>query len=385
MTYDEIKERLESIKARRDEIKAEANQNDADLDALLAELNTLEEEEQALVEQEEELRAKEAGARETRAKIARGVLGKTREKGKAEKAPDETRNSKEYVDAFADYIKTGDPRKCRALLTTNVSTGTVPVPDIVQGYVETAWENNEILSRVRRVYVRGNLRVPFEISATGAVVHVEGTDAPTEEELVLGIVEMIPQNIKKWITISDEVMAMGGEEFLRYIFDEVTQKIARELVRLIITDIVSLPQAATPTSPAAAKITQAPGVTTVGAAFANLSDEARDVVVIMNKLTYADFLAARAAASFAIDPFEGLTVLYDSTLPAYSTAAAGAVYMIVGDLDAERVNFPEGDDTVIKFDELSLAEKDLVKVVGRQYVAHAVTASGAFTLVAKPA
>lgn len=385
MTYDEIKERLESIKARRDEIKAEANQNDADLDALLAELNTLEEEEQALVEQEEELRAKEAGARETRAKIARGVLGKTREKGKAEKAPDETRNSKEYVDAFADYIKTGDPRKCRALLTTNVSTGTVPVPDIVQGYVETAWENNEILSRVRRVYVRGNLRVPFEISATGAVVHVEGTDAPTEEELVLGIVEMIPQNIKKWITISDEVMAMGGEEFLRYIFDEVTQKIARELVRMIITDIVSLPQAATPTSPAAAKITQAPGVTTVGAAFANLSDEARDVVVIMNKLTYADFLAARAAASFAIDPFEGLTVLYDSTLPAYSTAAAGAVYMIVGDLDAERVNFPEGDDTVIKFDELTLAEKDLVKVVGRQYVAHAVTASGAFTLVAKPA
>lgn len=385
MTYDEIRDRLQKIRARRAEIDAASKEADADLDSLLAELDQLNQEESELVEQEEELRSQEADRRETRAKIARGALGTVKQKGQATQTPDEVRNSKEYVEAFADYVKTGDPRKCRALLTTNVTGGKVPVPDVVQGYVETAWENDAILSRVRREYIRGNLKVPFEVSATGAVEHTEGANAPDEEVLVLGIVTMIPKNIKKWITISDEVMAMGGEDFLRYIYDEVTHKIAKELARLIITDIAALPTAATATSPAAAKITMAPGVTTVGTAFANLSDEAENVVVIMNKLTHADFLAARAQANFAIDPFEGLEVVYNNDLPAYSAATAGAVYMIVGDLGGARANFPEGDDVIIKFDDLSLSEKDLVKVVGRQYVAHAVTASGRFTNVAKPA
>ena len=51
----------------------------------------------------------------------------------------EIRNSKEYINAYAEYIKTGDDRECRALLTENVGTGTVPVPEIVYDIVKTAW------------------------------------------------------------------------------------------------------------------------------------------------------------------------------------------------------------------------------------------------------
>ena len=40
---------------------------------------------------------------------------------------------------------------------------------------------------------------------------------------------------------------------------------------------------------------------------------------------------------------------------------------------------------MIKWDDLSEDEKDLVKVVGRQYVAHGVTAPFRFTNIAKPA
>ena len=58
--------------------------------------------------------------------------------------------------------------------------------------------------------------------------------------------------------------------------------------------------------------------------------------------------------------------------------------MIVGDLRGEQVNYPEGDGVVIKWDELSLAEKDLVKVVGRQYAGHGVTRPGTLVRVAKP-
>ena len=103
----------------------------------------------------------------------------------------------------------------------------------------------------------------------------------------------------------------------------------------------------------------------------------------MNKLTYANFVAAQAAAEYNIDPFMGLPVLFNNSLPAYDSASANAVYAIVGDLNGESVNYPEGDGIALKYDDLSEAEKDLVKIVGRQYVAHAVTACGRFTNIKK--
>ena len=296
----------------------------------------------------------------------------------------EVRESKEYMDAFANYIKSGDDRECRALLTETVS-GTVPVPAIVDGIIRTAWENEEILNRCRKTYIRGNLKVAFERSADPAYEHTEGTTAVTEEDLALGIVTMIPKNIKKWIHVSDEAIAMGGEAFLRYIYDELTYQIVKKLADLVVTDIKSLDTSATSTAPAAAKITANPSVTLIAQAFSNLSDEARNPVIIMNKLTYAAFQAAYAGASFAMDPFMGLPVLFNNSLPAYSAASSNAVYAIVGDLSGAQVNYPEGDGIVIKYDDLSEAEADLVKIVGRQYAAHAVTASGRFCNIAKSA
>lgn len=293
-------------------------------------------------------------------------------------------DTEDYINAYANYVKTGDDRECRALLTETVS-GTVPVPSILDGIVRTAWDNDEILSRVRKTYIKGNLKVAFERSATGAAEHTEGTSAPTEETLLLGIVTMIPKNVKKWITISDEAVAMGGEAFLRYIYDELTYQIVKALVALIISDIKGLPTSATATAPAAAKITKAPSLAVIAEAFANLSDEARNPVVIMNKLTYGTFKAVQAAGNFNVDPFMGLPVLFNNSLDAYDSASTNAIYAIVGDLSGAQVNYPEGEGVVIKWDELSLSEQDLVKVVGRQYAAHGVTASGRFCRIAKPA
>ena len=332
-----------------------------------------------------EARAKEIEMAETRAMLKEVLAGagKVVESDHSEDDKVEVRNTAAYVDAYANYIKTGDDRECRSLLTTNAS-GVLPVPAIVDEIVRTAWDNEEILSRVRKTYIKGNLKVAFERSATGAVEHTEGTRAPSEETLLLGIVTMIPKNIKKWITISDEAVTMGGEAFLRYIYDELTYQIVKKLAALVVNDIKSLNTSASETAPAAAKITKAPGLNTVAEAFANLSDEARNCVVIMNKLTYANFKAAQASGNFNVDPFMGLPVLFNNSLDAYDSASANAVYAIVGDLSGAQVNYPEGEGIVIKWDDLSLAEQDMVKVVGRQYSAHAVTASGRFCNIAKP-
>lgn len=370
---------IEEIEKRLSEITAELDQPEADLDALQEEVRSLN-------EQRDELRKAAKEAAEKRAAIAAG-LGKVTEK--QEEKPimniEEIRKSPEYVDAFARYIRSNDDRECRALLKTENASGTVPVPVLVDEIIRTAWDNEAILSRVRKTNFKGNLKVAFERSATGAYEHIEGTSAPTEEDLALGIVTMTPVNIKKWVHITDEDVAMGGEAFLRYIYDELTYQIVKKLAGLIVTDIASLSTTNGATAPGAAKITVAPGLTTVAQAFANLSDEADNPVVIMNKLTYANFQAAYAAGNFAVDPMMGLTVLFNNTLPAYDAASANAVYAIVGDLRGAQVNYPEGEGVVIKWDDLSESEKDLVKVVGRQYAAHAVTAPFRFTNIAKPA
>lgn len=370
---------IEQIEERKTAIVAELDTENADL-------NALEEEMRSLNAEIEARKAEEAQKAEIRSAVAAGEVGEVVktivEEKRDMKTNEEIRASKEYVDAFARYIVSENDSEVRSLLTTQVS-GSVPVPSIVDDIIRTAWEKDDILARIKKTNIKGNLKVAFELSADGAHVHTEGTTAPTEESLTLGVVEMIPRNIKKWIRVSDEAIAMGGETLVRYIYDELTHMIVKALADLIVNDIKTASSAST-SAAGVANVTAAPSVTTVAKAFSNLSDEAADPVIIMNKLTFANFVAAQAAGNFAFDPFMGLPVLYNNSLPAYDAASANAVYAIVGDLNGAQINYPEGEGIVIKYDDISEAEDDMVKIVGRQYVAHAVTACGRFCNVKKP-
>ena len=379
----EIKEMtVEQLEERKLAIVEELNNEDADLDALEAEVRSIKEELEARAAEE----AKKVEIRKTVAEAQAPVVvvEKVEEERKEIMTNAEVRASKEYVDAFARYLVSENDAEVRSLLTETVS-GSVPVPAIVDEIIRTAWEKSDILSRVKKTNIKGNLKVAFELSADGAYVHTEGTAAPTEESLTLGIVTMIPKNIKKWIRVSDEAIAMGGEILVRYIYDELTYQIVKKLTELVIADIAGAPTTATSSAAAVSAITQNPALTTVATAFANLSDEAQNPVIIMNKLTYASFIGAQAGGNFSFDPFNGLPVLFSSALPAYTSASTNQVYAIVGDLAGVQVNYPEGEGIAIKYDDLSEAEADLVKIVGRQYAAHALTANKMFCVIKKSA
>lgn len=120
-----------------------------------------------------------------------------------ESHPMEFRNTPEYINAYAEYIKTGDDHEVRALLTENsaVTTGTVAVPELVYDIVKTAWEKEGIMSLVRKAYLKGNLKVGFEASAGDATLHTQEGSTVSEESLVLGTVELVPVSIKKWINL----------------------------------------------------------------------------------------------------------------------------------------------------------------------------------------
>lgn len=297
----------------------------------------------------------------------------------------EVRNSKEYIDAFAEYIKTENDAECRALLTENTAGGTVAVPDMVYDIVKTAWEREGVIARVRKAYIKGNLKVGFEISGDDAIIHTEGGEAISPESLVLGTVELVPQSIKKAVQLSDEVYDLRGESFLRYIYDELVYRIAKKAADTLVGKIATAGTASTTTAvgvPAIVSTTASLGL--VASAISQLSDEAANPTIIMNKATWASFKAAQYAASYPVDPFEGLPVVFNNSLKSLTAATTGDTWMIVGDLDhGALMNFPAGEDIAIKFDDMTYKRQDLIEVFGRQFVAMGVVAPNAFVNIKK--
>ena len=374
---------MQEIETRKAAILQEMEQEGADLDALKKEMDELRENAQ-------QIREAAAKAEETRKAIASGAagiaMGETHKAEKAAKTVDEIRGSKEYVDAYARYLMSEDDRECRALLSENATSGgQVPVPTLVDPIIKTAWEKSEILSRVNKTAFKGNLKSAFERAADPAYEHGEGTTAITEEDLTLGIVELKPKNIKKFVRVSDEVIATGGEALVTYVYKELAHQIILKLTKLAVTDIAGASTSHSSSAVGIPKISGSPDLGIVVTAEAELSDEAENIVVLINRKTSAAFHQAKVAGNFAVDPYDGLTVLYTSALPAYSTADDNAVWMIVGDLNGEHVNYPEGEGIITKWDDLSEAEADMVKVHGRQYAAHGVDKPGMFVNVKKAA
>ena len=372
---------LEMIEARKAEIKdlVDSNAEGTDFEALEKEVNALEERKAFLLDEQRkaDITAVLEGAGEEAREIIMPMEGKTMA------TLDEIRSSKAYIDAFAEYLKSEDDKECRTLLTDLVKDGQVPVPSFIESEIKTAWEKSDLLSRVKKSYVKGILKTTFELSATGAVVHTEGADAPNEEELTFGIVSLTPASIKKWIKISDECVDLKGEEFLRYIYDELVYQITKKIEELIVDTIDAAPTTSNATAIGVPVVEADPSATTIVEALAELSSSASNIAIVMNRKTYKNFKAIQYANNYAIDIFEGCAIIYNDKLPAFDDADAEDTYLMVGDFSAVQANFPEGEGVSIKYDDKSLAEYDLVKIVGREYMGLAITTPKYLVKVAK--
>lgn len=385
----EIKEMgIEEVEARALEIQAEATEaSEERLSEIEAEVAQLEERKAELKKMAEEAQEVRNAVAEETVHVEKIQEIKTEERKMTNK---EICQSAEYRAAFKNYILTGKDEECRALLTENVS-GDVPVPEMVYDIVKNAWEKEGIVALVKKTYIKGNLKVAFEISADGAFVHTEGAAVNTStqaENLVLGTVNIVAANIKKFIYISDEVIEGTPEAFLQYVYDEITYQIAKKLADLIISKIAACGTVSTNTpsvNVAVPKITEGSiALNTIANALAQLSDQAANPVILMNKATFASFKAVQAAGNYGYDPFEGLKVYFNNSITAFSAATTGVAYCYVGDLgEAVITNFPDGEGIKLKYDDLSLAEQDLVKIVGRQYVGVEVVGPQAICKIVK--
>ena len=371
---------LEQIEERKAEIDQLLETDGADLDALTTEIEQLKTRKAELIAERKAILDEVSQIPDDETTII--------ERGEKpmEKTLVEVLKSAEYEEAYARYIKTEDATEVRSLLSEMVDSGTVPVPTYLNERIMTAWDNSELFGRVNKSYIKGIIRQGFELSATGAAKHVEGDmdHLPSEEELTIGVVEIKPVSLKKWISISDEVMDMTGREFLDYIYDEIEYRIVKLAEEEAIKIIKSL-STASASAVSVKNYSGEPAANLCIMAEALLTDEARNPVFIANKQTIAQFKSLMTADGYLINnPFNNMPVIAQNSLPSYETASAGAVYAIIGDLSAFRANFPNGTEVKFKFDDLSLAEKDLIKIVGRMYVGMNVVACDRFVLVKKP-
>lgn len=372
LNADQIEERVAQIKTEIDEADAEK------LDALNEELEAIETRKGVL-----EMETRKADMKAV-AEGAGVVVSKA--EVKEERTLESVRSSEAYVDAFAEYLKTGNDRECRALMTDLVDGGSVPTPTIVDNYINTAWENARLLSRVRRTSIKGTAKYPFEYSATAASAHTEGDEAPDEETLVLGTVSIEPQMLKKWITVTDEVIALKGQAFLDYVWDEIEERIFELADATLIAAIKAAPASATTTAAGVRALTPASiDATTIFSALAELKNAATAPVAIMNKQTYFNqFMALtdlqnRPIYNIVSDNgrpsyyINGVEVIFDNTL-----ATGANAEIIVGDLRGAIANFPDGEGVKFVNDPYSLAEEDKVKIVGKMYVGIGVVRDGFF-------
>ena len=388
---EELAEAVEKIEAEKEPEEIIEEAKEIVEEAEEEEIEKPEEAPEEITSEEERKLLKETAIEERSAVVVKTIERK-------EEKEMEMRNSNEYVEAYAEYVKgRKDAKELRALITTEGyatgNTAVVEVPDMVADFVKTAWEREGLLAKVRKLAVKGNFKVQFEVSGSDATAHTEGQSAVSEEELILGVVELKPESIKKWISISDEALDMRGEEFLRYIYDELTYRIAKKTADTLVYKISQLPatlQANGETGVydkvSANKVTEAPAVGTIAKAIANLSDEASDITIVINRLTWGAFKEAQKLANYDADIFEGCDVVFNNSLPAYASANGNAVYGIVGDFNhGALANFPNGDDIAIKYDDTTLMTSDLVRILGRRYVAVEPVADKAFALLVKPA
>lgn len=375
---------IKEIETRSAEIREAMTSEDADLKSLIEEAKELKTRKAELIAEQKE---KELEAEVRKAEMSAVIEGKgevIEKKEKTEMAEVEVRNSKEYIDAYAKYIKTEDATECRALLSEN-GGGTVLVPDMVYDIVKTAWERDAIMNLVRKTYIKGNLKVGFELSSDGAVVHTEGGDPIDPENLLLGATLLTASSIKKLVRISDEALDLAPADFLRYIYDEVAYQISKKASQVLLAKIEACGTVSTATCPSVPVVTEATvGIDTVAKAMAELSAEATNPVVVLNRSTWGAIKSAQAQANYAYDPFEGLDKVFCNDLPAYAVATTGDTYMIVGDFGQGAIaNFPNGAEIKFKFDDMSGAAADMVDIIGRQFVGLGVVACDAFVKVQK--
>lgn len=408
----EVAERRNAIVDEIDAKKEEFENSDTDKrDEILNEVEELKKEADDLDSEAKDLEEQRSTfkAQEERMSLSSNLSKVKIEERKEQMENKNILESAEYVQLYADMIRgKTDEKEVRSFIKRTdpdpgllTSTTNVPIPVIMQGYVEQAWYEYGKFSRlVSETFEPAILKIPVETAASGASWHEEGGDAVSEEWISLGQIILQPKMIKKWISLSDELMAMSAADFLRYVADELVYRVILALDEAIInrTDLNGLGVIGIAGNTNTESLTKGIDFNVINEAISGLVTF-DDLVIAMNPATFfGNFMSltdqvGRPIYQIAQDNtgrpayyLNGYRVEFTQALPAYDDADASDVYAIVGNFRrGYRLNYPQGRDVITLVDPYTLATKDLVRMIGRLYVAGNVVKPKHFAQLVKPA
>lgn len=410
-------EELEKLIARKNEIadlveERKTTFESADIetrDALLNEVEDLTKEADALETDIADLKEQREKLEEQEKRMSMSkILSKEAIEERKVETENNPFNTDEYVNLYADVIRgKADVRDVRSYIersgAANLSTSTsnVPIPVLMQGFVETAWYEYGKFSRlVSESFEPSIMKIPVETAADGAVWHTENDDAPSQEEITLGQIILQPKTLKKFIVLTTELMAMAAPEFLRYVADELVYRVILALDEAIInrTDLNGLGVIGIAGNTNTESLTKGIDFNVINEAISGLVTF-DDLVIAMNPATFfGNFMSltdqvGRPIYQIATDNagrpayyLNGYRVEFTQALPAYDDADASDVYAVVGNFRrGYRLNYPEGRDVITLVDPYTLATEDAVRMIGRLYVAGNVVKPKHFAELVKPA
>lgn len=315
-------------------------------------------------------------------------------------------DSVEYKSALERAYKTGDATQLRSLLVTQPydettqEYGYMPIPTVMQREIEVAWEEfANLVARCNVVGIRGILAVPVELEASDAVWHDEGDPAPESEDITFGQILLQPKFIKKIVELTDEVVLLCGDEFLRYIAREMTYRILLLLNRAIVsrTDaagkgVIGIVGNANAHEEGAELTFNTPNV-----AMAQLRTW-DNICVVLNKATFFNQVlgmtdsTGRPIYQVMLDNtnrpryfYAGLPVEFTDALKAYDVAEEDDPYMIVGNFKGYKLNLPYGRQPQLIYDTVTRAGEDVEVVTGKLPAAGNITKMGYFVVFTKAA
>lgn len=317
--------------------------------------------------------------------------------------------SAEYTQMYADMIRGRiDEKEVRSYLNqradaANLATTTqyVPIPEIMQGFVETAWYTYGKFSRlVSETFEPAILKIPVEVSADGANWHDENDDPVTQESITFGQIILQPKMIKKFIALTDELMAMAAQDFLRYISDELVYRVILALDEAIInrTDANGLGVIGIAGNTLTESVSAALDFNVINEAVSELVTF-EDITIAMNPATFfKNFMGLTDQVGNPIYRvvhdnenrpqyyLSGYRVEFTQALPAYDDADPADVYAVVGNFRrGYRLNYPQGRNVITLVDPYTLATEDVVRMIGRLYVAGNVVKPKHFAAISVPA
>lgn len=409
----EIAERRNAIVDEIDSKKEEFENADTDKrEELLGEVEELTKEADSIDEEIKDLEEQRSTfkAQEERMSLSSNLSKVKIEERKNQMEDNNVLNTKEYEQLYADMIRGKvDEKEVRSFLqkredpTPGLSTATtnIPIPTIMQGFVETAWYEYGKFSRlVSESFEPAIIKIPVETEASGASWHTESGDAPDEEYITLGQILLQGKTLKKWISLTTELMAMAPEDFLRYVADELVYRIILALDEAIInrTDLNGEGVIGIVGNSLTESVSANVDFNVINEAVSELVTF-DDLVIAMNPKTFfKNFMGLTDQVGNPIfrvvhdnenKPayyLSGYRVEFTQALPAIDDADPGDAYAVIGNFRrGYRLNYPQGRNVITLTDPYTKAPEDLVRMIGRLYVAGNVVKPKHFVELKVPA